>query len=267
MAFFNWKIQRKFQLIFLVVLIQSCSGGKGIGFDFQPMKPTGTLYSAYNENGLWALEMDLYGDFVFQDFSSGLKVVCKSSDYVVKKRGFNQQMEWNMYFGGDLEKHVSLKILKENCHNFGFINNPFVLEISHDQEVIYRLGDCGSFHNDFQLDGVYELATVNRQAASSYYQLPSAPILNLKKLKTSSDIEGRLACRYFRGNIDYKEMNLSLFYNVHPTDDCSEPESQTKFMEEIGNKSFFFKSGSDPILGKTLTLSDKYNTFVFKKKS
>jgi hypothetical protein len=231
------------------------------------MKPSGSLYSAYNENGLWALEMDLSGDFVFQDFTSGLKVTCQTTDYIVRKRGFNQQMEWHMYFGKDLEKEVKLIVQKDNCHNFGFVNNPFSLEIRHDGEVIYRLGDCGTFHNDLKLNGSYELLTVNRQPATTYYQIAKAPVLTLRKMDASSDTEGRLACRFFRGTIDLKEMNMSLFYNIHPTDDCSESENQTKFMEEIGNKSFFFKVENKGEMGQTLTLSDKYNTFVFKKKS
>ncbi len=229
------------------------------------MKPTGTIYSAYGFSGEFALEMDLNGDFFFQDYVTGFEVECKSSEYIGKKESYKQKLIWNMFSGKDLEQEVKLTVLQENCHNFGFINNPFILEVYHDGALIYRRGACGTFHDPMTLHGKYTMLTVNGKEAKEFYKLKELPNLEITKTKTSNMIHGRLACRYWQGDFKLLDKTMSINYNIHPTDDCTESPALTDYMEAVGNKRYLFEVHKDAKKRTVLTLSDKYDTFVFIK--
>lgn len=232
---------------------------------FKPMKPTGTMYSAYGLSGDFALEMDLNGDFFFQDYVTGFEVSCKSSEYIGKKESYKQKLIWNMFGGKELEQEVILTVLQENCHNFGFINNPFILEVFHDGALVFRKGDCGTFHYPMSLSGKYIMLTVNGKEAKSFYKLKELPILELGKTKSSNMIHGRYACRYWQGDFKLLDKTMSINFNIHPTDDCIESPEMTNLMEAVGNKRYLFEFTKDAKKRSILTLSDKYDTFVFLK--
>jgi len=232
---------------------------------FKPMKPTGTMYSAYGLSGEFALEMDLNGDFFFQDFVTGFEFSCKSSEYIGKKESYKQKLIWNMFSGKELEQEVRFTVLQENCHNFGFINNPFILEVFHDGALIYRRGACGTFHEPMPLAGKYKMLTVNGKDALAFYKLKEIPLLELIKTNTSNMIHGRFACRYWQGGFKLLDKTMYINFNIHPTDDCVETPELTNLMEAVGNKSYLFEMTKDAKRRSILTLSDKYDTFVFLK--
>jgi len=251
--------------IIALLVFGSCHNRNKNTSDFKPMKPSGSLYSAYNENGNWALEMDLNGDFHFQDYVTGYEILCKSSEYIGKKEGYKQKLEWNMFNGKELEQEVKFTILQENCYNFGFVNNPFTLEVYHDGGLIYRLGDCGTFHNEPVVTGNFAMHTVNGKDAKEFYNLKEIPNFEIKKTKTSNMVHGRFACRFWQGQVKLLDKSMFLNYNIHPTDDCIETPELTKFAESMGNKKFLFDVSKDTKKRTLLTLSDKYDTFVFVK--
>ncbi len=255
-----------FGLVFVFgSLMFSCKNRNTNPIFFKPMKPTGTMYSAYGLSGEFALEMDLNGDFFFQDYVTGFEVSCKSSEYIGKKESYKQKLIWNMFGGKDLEQEVRFTVLQENCHNFGFINNPFILEVYHDGELIFRNGGCGSFHEPLPLAGKYQMLTVNGKEAKAFYKLKELPILELNKTKTSNMIHGRFACRYWQGGFKILDKTLYINYNLHPTEGCVENPEMTNLMEAVGNKSYLFEMTKDAKKRSILTLSDKYDTFVFLK--
>ena len=255
-----------FSLLFLLSLaLFSCHKRNTNTSTFKPMKPTGSHYSAYGLSNEFALEMDLNGDFYFQDYITGFEVECKSSEYIGKKESYKQKLIWNMFAGKDLEQEVKLTVLQENCHNFGFINNPFILEVYHDGALIYRRGACGTFHYPMTLHGKYSMLTVNGKDAKEFYKLKELPNLEITKTKTSNMIHGRLACRYWQGDFKHLDKTMSINYNIHPTDDCIESPELTNYMEAVGNKQYLFEVYKDPKKRTVLSLSDKYDTFVFLK--
>lgn len=253
------------QSILLVCLVSACNNSKKQARDFKPMKPSGTHYTAYCPNGTWALEMDLNGEFVFQEYLSGFEIDCKSTEYIGKKEGYKQRLEWNMFNGKELEQQVRFTVLQENCHNFGYVNNPFILEVFYDGNLLYRQGGCGTFHNKLEIEGVYNVLTVNGQDVKEFYKLNQNPSFELKKTKSSNMLYGRTACRYWNGVFNILESTISINYNIHPTADCVESYELTQFTEAFGNKQYFYKLTSDAKKGTLLTLLEKYDTFVLQK--
>ena len=256
-------------LFFAVFLSQlfllSCHSRKKVD-DFKPMKPTGNQYCAHDAGGHWALEMDIYGDFSFYDFTNSFEIQTKTPDYIGKKEGVKQKLEWNMISGKESEQKVRFTILQENCFNFGFANNPFILEVFHDGAIIYQMSGCGTFHDQMFQEGSYTLMTVNDKGAQEYYKLTEPVVLKLEKTKTSNLINGRLACRYWQGAMRLLDKTMSINFNIHPTSDCKEGPELTKCMEDMGNSNYVFDFTKDPKKGTQLTLSDKNHTFVFVKK-
>lgn len=256
-------------LLFAVLIIglstQSCSNRKKNASDFKPMKPSGSQYSAYDATGAWALEMELNGDFHFIDFMNDFEINSKTPEYVGKRDGYKQSLEWIMLSGKENEYKVKFTILQENCYNFGYVNNPFYLEVVFEDKVIFRLGECGTFHNDLGLNGKYTLNKVNNQEVLFRYKLEKAPILDLKKTKNSNMIHGRFACRYYQGDLKLLDNTLTVNYNIHPTPDCTEDPGLTELSELFGNKKYNYQLSTDDKKRTLLTLSDKNNTFVFVK--
>ncbi len=228
------------------------------------MKPTGAYYSAYNESGNLALEMDLNGNFHFVDYVSGYEIDCKTSEYIGKKDAYKQKLEWNMFNGKELEQQVRFTVLQENCHNFGYVNNPFILEVFYDKKLLYQLGSCGTFHDDLNLVGNFTLIKHNGKEIRSFYELTELPKLELKKTPVSNMIHGRFGCRYWHGVINLLESTIALNYNIHPTADCIESPALTKLTEQFGAKKYHFQISSQPKGVVLLTLIDKYDTFVFQ---
>lgn len=254
-----------FSSVLIGLIFSSCHNQKKNTNDFKPMKPTGSFYSAYSDEGLWALEMDLNGNFFFEDFSTGFEIQSKTTEFIGKKEGPKQKLEWNMFNGNELEQQIRFSILQENCHNFGYVNNPFILEVFHHGGLIYQLGACGTFQNQALEIGKFKLLTANGQSALSVFKLSEAPILELKKVKTSNMIHGRFACRYWQGQIKPIDLTLSINFNIHPTEDCVESPELSACMQSIGNKNYTFQFSKDAERRTILTLSDKNNIFAFLK--
>lgn len=259
---------RVFLIVFLCfcapLVLSSCQGNRKME-SFKPMRPTGTHYAAYSMNGNWALEMELNGHFHFQDFVNGFELNAKTSEYVVKKEGYKQKLEWNMFSGKEVEQQIRFTVLQENCHNFGFVNNPFILEVFHDGGLIYRMGDCGTFHYEFPIEGTYKILTANGKDALTAYNLKEVPILDFQRTKISNMIHGRFACRFWQGDIRLLDKTISIQYNIHPTEDCIEYAELTNFMMAFGNKRFLYELSKNTKNSTILTLSNKYDTFVFLK--
>ena len=74
-------------LFFAVFLSQlfllSCHSRKKVD-DFKPMKPTGNQYWAHDAGGHWALEMDIYGDFSFYDFTNSFEIQTRQAVQATK---------------------------------------------------------------------------------------------------------------------------------------------------------------------------------------
>jgi hypothetical protein len=226
----------------------------------KPMRPDGNLYSAYDPEFRWALEMELEGSFSFIDFVNNIEIQCETGSFQAIQSGNKQGLKWTMMTPDSFEIHFT--IFDHNCYNFGFNNKPFELEMSNENGVLYRIGGCGCYHQEFGFNEKYVLQTINGQDFKTLTKLTEAPELSFQKIKTNNLIEGRLACRSWRSVINLLERRIFLNYDLAPNMECIESAELSEFMESIGNKPLHFSFSAN---NNTLTLSNKNDTFVFTK--
>ncbi len=226
----------------------------------KPMRPIGTMYSAYDPEYAWALEMELDGQFNFVDYNNNIEVKCEATSFSSFSENEKQGLEWIMKTADDLE--VRFRVLEENCFNFGFNNNPMIFELRNEHGVLYRVGGCGSYHNPFGFDQAYVLSTINNEDFRKESQLTEAPQITFSKIKTSSLIEGRFGCRTWRSQFNLLDRTLGINFDIYPNTDCYESPELSLFIERIGGKPYFFVFSDN---NNKLTLSDKNDTFVFLK--
>ena len=251
--------------IFSLSTLPSCKNNKQTDSGFKMMKPTGNKYSAYCLSGNWVLEMDLNGAFCFHDFVRDYALKANTSEYHGVKESYKQKLVWNMFDGDNLEREIKFTVLQENCHNFAYVNNPFILQVYENGELIYQLGDCGTFHYEHRFVGRFKMIKANGKDAASTYKIKDIPILQIEKNAHSNMLSGRFACRFWQGDLKLLDNTMSINYNIHPTQDCIETPEITEFMETLNNKRFWFKISVDAKNRTLLTLMDKYDTFVFLK--
>jgi hypothetical protein len=226
----------------------------------KPMRPDGHMYSAYDPDFAWALEMEVNGNFSFIDFVNNIEIQCESRSFQAIANGNKQGLKWTMMTSDSLE--VQLIIYDQNCYNFGFNNQPFELEMRNENGVIYRIGGCGCYHQEFGFNEKYELQTINGKDFKTATKLTEAPKLSFQKIKTNNLIEGTFACRSWRSIVNLLERSIVLNYDIAPNMECLESAELSEFMESIGNKPLHFSFSAN---NNTLTLSNKNDTFVFTK--
>lgn len=226
----------------------------------KPMRPDGNMYSAYDSEFSWALEMELDGSFSFIDFVNNIEIHCQTSTFQGIQNGNKQGLKWTMMTPDSVEIHFT--VYDQNCYNFGFNNKPFELEMRNENGVIYRIGGCGCYHQAFGFDQQYVLQTINGKDFKTQIKLTEAPKLSFQKIKTNNLIEGKLACRSWRSVINLLERSFVLNYDLAPNMECIESAELSEFMESIGNNPLHF---SFSVNNNTLTLSNKNDTFVFTK--
>lgn len=226
----------------------------------KPLRPNGSIYSSYDPQYNWALEMEIDGNFSFIDYTNNIDVHCKTSEFQSFQEENKQGLVWVMRTSDSLQ--VRVQIADANCYNFGFQNNPFVLELSNEHGVLYRVGGCGCYHPNFGFRDTYVLSTINNQDCKTSGNLSEAPQLQLSKMKTSNLIEGRFGCRTWRSQLNILERTFAFNFDLYPNMSCHESPELSQLMERMGGKPYYFLFSEN---NNKLTLSDKNDTFVFIK--
>jgi hypothetical protein len=226
----------------------------------KPMRPSEKMYSAYDPQYNWALEMEIDGNFSFIDYTNNLDVHCKTSSFEAIQIGNKMGLKWVMQTADSLK--VQIQIFEENCYNFGFQNNPFVFELSNEMGVLYRVGGCGSYHQAFGFNDKFELSTINGIDFRKSTTLTDAPIIKFSKIKTSNLIDGKIGCRTFRSQFNILSRSFGISFDLYPNMSCEETTGLSNLMERIGEQEFHFLFSEN---NNKLTLSNKNDTFVFIK--
>lgn len=226
----------------------------------KPMRPHGTMYSAYDPDFSWALEIDLEGQTSFIDYDNNVETSCKTSPFTAFSENDKQGLEWHMKTDDSLDLHI--RVFEENCFNFGFNNNPLTFQLSNENGVLYRIGGCGSFHNPFGFMQGYQLSTINNEDFRKETKLTEAPQITFSKIKTSNLIEGSFGCRTWRSHFNILNRSMGFIFDIYPNTSCYESPELSHFMERMSGKSYYFSFSDN---NNKLTLSDKNDTFVFLK--
>jgi heat shock protein HslJ len=226
----------------------------------KPMRPDGTMYSAYDYDNNWTLELDMNGQFSFKDFDKNINFNSAASDFQGFQTGEKQGLKWVMKDADSRE--LILSVIENQCHNALPFNKSFELEIKRNNTSIYTLSGCGSYHNAFGFDQEYQLSRINGEAFDNATKLDAAPKLNFSRVPSTNLIEGKIGCRSWRSQIDILNRTFVFNFDLAPNMDCIELEALTAFMEFIGNKPMHFSFSAN---NNTLTLSNKNDTFVFTK--
>jgi hypothetical protein len=228
----------------------------------KPMRPDGKFYAAYDSDNNWVLEMELDGSFVFIDFEKRITFKTETTAFSGFQEENRQGIKWIM--SNEREQQLSIKIFEDNCHSHSPFNKSFELEIKTNQSTNYRLTGCGSYHQGFGFEELYELSTINGANYNEYVKLTDAPTLRFNKINANKLIEGQFGCRFWRSELNILERSFVFNYDLAPNMNCHENEMLSVFMEKIGYRVLHFSFSAN---NNTLTLSDKIDTFVFIKKN
>jgi heat shock protein HslJ len=226
----------------------------------KPMRPDGTMYSAYDLDNSWSLELDMNGQFNFKDFDKKINFNSDASEFQGFQVNEKQGLKWVMKDADSRE--LTLSVIENQCHNASPFNKSFELEIKQNNTSLYRLSGCGSYHNAFGFDQEYQLSLINGEVYDKATKLDTAPILNFKRVPSTNLIEGKIGCRSWRSQIDILNRTFVFNFDLAPNMDCIELEALSAFMEIISNKPMHFSFSAN---NNTLTLSNKNDTFVFTK--
>jgi len=251
--------------IFLLALSCFACGSKNKKIDHEqqdnrPMKPVSAFYSAYDEKGNWALEMDVYGEFHFVDYNNNIDLHCLTGDFSSFTENDKNGLIWTMTT--DTEFQIRLKIFEENCFNFGFNKYTMILELFNEVGTLYRIGACGTYHNTLGFGNTYELRKVNQQDYEIVTGISEKLTLSIQKTKFSNMLSGTFNCRTYMSSLNLLENTFSISFNLYPNMDCHEPAETSAFFDKIANRKYYFRFSDQ---NKILTLSDKFDTFVFYK--
>jgi hypothetical protein len=226
----------------------------------RPAKPIHENYAAYDAQYNWVLEMDINGNFTFVDYNSQIKVQCPTGPFQAFQETNKQGLQWLMQTSDSI--NIKLQIFESNCHSLNFKNNPFFMELSNELGVFYRLGNCGTYHQNLGFQNIYALSTINNEDFSKNSKLLEAPQLKISKIKTSNLIEGSFGCRTWRSQLNLLDRTFGFNLDLYPNMSCQESPELSQFMERISGKLYFFMFSEN---NNKLTLSDKNDTFVFLK--
>lgn len=226
----------------------------------KPMRPDGSLFSAYDSDNNWVLEMDLNGHFSFIDFDKKITFKSETPPFRGFQEDAKQGLNWVMQDSDSRE--LTLRIIEHQCHAYSTTNKSFELELKQKNTTLYQLSGCGSYHEPFGFNERFQLTTINGEDFKKTTKIDVAPELNFNLVKSTNLIEGVLACRSWRSQIDILNRTFVFNYDLAPNMNCIELEALSEFMERIGNKLLHFSFSMN---NNTLTLSDKNDTFVFIK--
>lgn len=246
-----------FNLIIVSVLM-ACGQKKSV-IQEQLSKPMAVIqgnYDAYHSDGDWALEMELNGNFAFKDYVNNITFFAATPLATKFADDGKQGMLWTMNSG---DRELRLKVYDENCFSLSFNNNRFLMEILQNNQVIYRKGDCGSYHEKFGFGQSFVFDQVNGLEIKNLVDLPEITIV---KTPLTNQIHGKIGCRTFKGELLVLESSIAIGFDIHPNETCEEDQEIQKFMEVFPRKYYFSFERNNTIL----RLIDKNHTFVLKKK-
>lgn len=244
--------------LFVLILFAAC-GQKEIMSKEQSSKPISTKqgnYSAYHADGDWALEMELNGNFAFKDYVNDITFYGATPLATQFSDEGKHGLLWTIKNPG---QELQLKVYDENCFSLSFANKLFLLEILQNSQVIFRKGDCGSYHDKFGFDQNYVFDQVIGLEIKNIADLPEITII---KTPLMNQMHGKIGCRSFKGELLILESAIAIGFDIHPNEKCQEDEEMRKLMEVFPRKYYFSFERNNTIL----RLINKNHTFVLKKK-